>query len=239
MIFEDSINSIIVGDCLEVMAGWPDDCVDLVVTSPPYNTGKNYDNYDDNQAWGKFIEWNQMVLNVLLRISKHVVWIIGSHNNMEYFTRLRSALETLSTYKVIYAPRYLYMNPVELAIYLWRPGWSWKKKHKPPLLLNGQVVSWMPVVIGREENLHKEHPASFPERYAIYFIESFTEPGDIVLDPFVGSGTTANVANRMDRKYIGIDISEKYCELAKEQIVATTKGISVNELRKGQKVFWS
>ena len=211
MNFDDSINSIIVGDCLEVLAGWPAGCVNLVVTSPPYNIGKEYDNYNDNVPWGKFIAWNQMVLNELLRISKHVVWIIGSHNNMEYFTKLRPALETLSTFKVIHAPRFLYMNPVELAIYLWQPGWSWKKKHKPPLLLSGQVVSWLPVVFGKEENLYKGHPASFPERYATYFIESFTEPGELVLDPFVGSGTTTNIAQRMGRQYIGIDISEKYC----------------------------
>ncbi len=235
---QDLINTIICGDCLDVMRDWPDDCVDLVVTSPPYNIGIDYDSYNDNMDWGEFIDWNSKVLRLLSRVSKQIVWIIGSHNNMEYYTKLRPVLEQQRPYKVIYAPRYLYMNPVELAIHFWREGHSWEKKHKPPLLLNGQTPHWLPVVFGKVENLYKGHPATFPERYATFFIESFTEVGDVVLDCFSGMGTTAMVAKEKRRKYIGIELSPQYCQEARKRIEAADKGITVKELDKGQRVLF-
>lgn len=52
-----------------------------------------------------------------------------------------------------------------------------------------------------------------------WFIRLFTEPGDVVLDPFIGSGTTAVACVRLDRRYIGIEIKEEYVQLAEERIV--------------------
>ena len=228
------INQIVCGDCLEIMKDWPDGCVDLVVTSPPYNIGKDYDNYSDNMEWPEFIDWNTKVLSELKRIATHVVWIIGSQNNAEYLTKLRDSLEQFRPYKIIYAPRYLYTNPVELAIYLWPENWSWEKKHKPPLLLNGQTPHWLPVIFGKVENLYEGHPATFPERYPTYFIESFTEPNDLVMDCFSGTGTTCSVAKQMNRRYIGIDISEEYCQIARDRLRAVDTGVPVKEARAGQ-----
>lgn len=66
------------------------------------------------------------------------------------------------------------------------------------------------------------HPARFPEKLAEFFILSGSKEGDIVLDPFSGSGTTATVAERHNRKWIGIDSNPDYCELAKARIEAET-----------------
>lgn len=63
-----------------------------------------------------------------------------------------------------------------------------------------------------------EHPAIFPEKLAEDHIKSWSKEGDIVLDPMVGSGTTAKMAKLNNRRYIGIDISKKYCELSKERL---------------------
>lgn len=62
------------------------------------------------------------------------------------------------------------------------------------------------------------HPAIFPEQLAQDHIISWSNEGDIVLDPFVGSGTTAKMAKKLGRKYIGFDISEEYCNMARERI---------------------
>lgn len=62
------------------------------------------------------------------------------------------------------------------------------------------------------------HPAPFPEQLANDHIVSWSNPGDIVLDPFVGSGTTAKMATLNGRNYIGIDISDEYCELARKRV---------------------
>jgi DNA modification methylase len=63
-----------------------------------------------------------------------------------------------------------------------------------------------------------EHPAIFPEKLAEDHILSWSEPGDIVLDPFIGSGTTAKMAILNDRKYIGIDVVKDYCDIAKRRL---------------------
>jgi site-specific DNA-methyltransferase (adenine-specific) len=64
-----------------------------------------------------------------------------------------------------------------------------------------------------------KHPATFPIKLADFFIKSFTNPGDVVLDPFVGSGTTAISAANLGRKYIGFDLKEEYVELSKGRIL--------------------
>jgi site-specific DNA-methyltransferase (adenine-specific) len=65
---------------------------------------------------------------------------------------------------------------------------------------------------------NKDHSAAFPEELPEWFIKLFTKSGDVVLDPFMGSGTTILVANKMNRRAIGIDIISEYCEMVKKQI---------------------
>jgi len=65
---------------------------------------------------------------------------------------------------------------------------------------------------------NKEHSAAFPEALPEWFIQLFTDPGDVVLDPFLGSGTTALAAANNHRHYIGIEIVKEYCELAQKQL---------------------
>ncbi len=69
-----------------------------------------------------------------------------------------------------------------------------------------------------DKDLKLTHPATYPDQLAIDFIKMFCPPGGIVVDPFLGSGTTAVAAIKCDRKYIGIDISEEYCQIAKKRI---------------------
>jgi len=69
---------------------------------------------------------------------------------------------------------------------------------------------------------NKNHSAAFPESLPEWFIRLFTQPGDVVLDPFMGSGTTNNVAQRMSRNSIGIEISEEYYSMVKDQLEEKT-----------------
>lgn len=65
---------------------------------------------------------------------------------------------------------------------------------------------------------NKKHSAAFPQALPEWFIKLFTDPGDTVLDPFVGSGTTVQVAQRLGRNAIGIDVLEEYCEITRQSI---------------------
>jgi len=68
---------------------------------------------------------------------------------------------------------------------------------------------------------NKNHSAAFPEDLPTWFIKLFTQPNDIVLDPFVGSGTTAVSAKQLKRNYVGIDINDLYCETAIQRVMQT------------------
>jgi DNA modification methylase len=71
---------------------------------------------------------------------------------------------------------------------------------------------------GDKNRIKRQHPAPFPDKIPFDIIKCFTQEGDIVLDPMVGSGSSCVAANLLNRKYIGIDISEEYCEIARTRI---------------------
>ena len=66
---------------------------------------------------------------------------------------------------------------------------------------------------------NRRHSAVFPVDLPIWFIKLFTDSDDIVLDPFIGSGTTAVAAKQMGRRYVGIDVNEEYCQIARERLM--------------------
>ncbi len=68
------------------------------------------------------------------------------------------------------------------------------------------------------ECYNRSHSATFPEALPEWFIKLFTKPGDVVLDPFVGSGTTAVATAELGRKYVGIDISQEYCQITQDRL---------------------
>jgi site-specific DNA-methyltransferase (adenine-specific) len=83
-------------------------------------------------------------------------------------------------------------------------------------------------VVGKkaEDQEAKGHPAPFPCELAREHISSWTNIGDVVLDPMAGSGTTCKVALELGRKYIGIDVSKEYCELAEKRLSAKKLNIA-------------
>lgn len=77
---------------------------------------------------------------------------------------------------------------------------------------------WDYLNAGDKNPLKRKHPATFPDKIPMDFIQCFCLPKGVVLDPFIGSGSTAVAAKKLGRNYIGIDISEEYCNLAEERI---------------------
>src|SRR3989339_1603998 len=84
---------------------------------------------------------------------------------------------------------------------------------------------WDYLNAGDKNPLKRKHPAVFPDKIPYDFIQCFCPKDGIVLDPFVGSGSTVVTAKQLGRKYIGIDISEEYCELSKERLKTVNEGL--------------
>lgn len=84
--------------------------------------------------------------------------------------------------------------------------------------LSDRGTIWNYLMAGDKDILKRKHPAHFPDKIPIDFIPTFCPPGGIVLDPFIGSGTSAYAAKKLGRHYVGFDISEDYCKIARERI---------------------
>ena len=78
------------------------------------------------------------------------------------------------------------------------------------------------------------HPTQKPLAVMYWILERYSNPGDLILDPFCGSGTTCVAAKMLGRRYIGIDISETYCKIARQRLEAVDTGVPVKEQNKGQ-----
>jgi DNA modification methylase len=246
------LNQIICGDNVEIMRQMSDKCVDLTVTSPPYDNLRTYNGFSFN-----FEE----VAQELYRITKDggvVVWVVGDATikGSETGTSFRQALyfkeigfnlhDTMIWEKTAMLPtqdryynifEYMFVfskgKPNAMNFIEDKPNVNGGRKQKKDACINkGKQKSGLGTFIRKEfgrrtniwrihigKNLEtKGHPAPFPEQLANDHIISWSNPGDLVFDPFVGSGTTCKMALLNGRNYIGIDISEEYCEIARRRV---------------------
>lgn len=251
------IDQIICGDNVETMQTFPDDCIDLVVTSPPYDNLRTYGGH----------EWDfEGVAQQLWRVIKPggvVVWVVADAtiDGSETGTSFRQALrfkeigfrlhDTMiyhrqGCFPMDQARRYWQdsefmfvlskgepaaFNPIkEVSV---RKAGSRINRRKIVEKCDGSARSsgvatgtkslsnvWYHTVGSGMSNdaIAFQHPATFPESLARDHIHSWSNEGDIVLDPFSGSGTTAKMAKLMGRRYIGIEVNPEYVEISKARL---------------------
>ncbi|MDY0360392.1 MAG: site-specific DNA-methyltransferase [Desulforegulaceae bacterium] len=231
------INKIICGDSLEEMKKLPSESIDLVVTSPPYNlknsTGngmKNgrggkwanaalvngYSHYDDCMPHDEYANWQRSCLGEMMRLIKEDGAVFYNHKWRVQGGMLQDRQDIVQGFPVRqiiiwqrsgginFNPGYFL--PTYEVIYLIAKS---KFKLAPKSNKHGDVWKF-----GQE--LKNHHPAPFPVKLIDRIISSTT--AEIILDPFIGSGTTAVVAQELGRKYIGFDISPDYCKMAEERL---------------------
>ena len=236
--FESNVNKIVCGDCLEVMKDWPDNCVDLVLTDPPYGSGGRDGavHLNDPQIKGNRIS------------SETLIWFTRQYAAMFYrvtkdyahcyiFSDWRKyQIVKIATESVGWECR---------ALIIWSKGNGmgeyWRSTHEFILFLTKQktrklqrgdcfnVLAYPPI-----RGKKKLHPVEKPVALLRDLITASSCGDEIILDPFCGSGSFKEAAELESRRYIGIDISEKYCEIARMRLKAVETGISVAEQQAGQ-----
>jgi modification methylase len=230
-------NQIIQGDCLEVMRKIPTGTIDLIVTSPPYNlknsTGngmkdgrggkwKNaqlingYADHNDHMPHNEYVEWQRDCLSEMFRLIPDDGAIFYNHKWRVQDGRLQDRQDIVQGFPVRqiiiwrrkgginFNPGYFL--PTYEVIYLIA-----KQKFKLAQGANSLGDVWE-----FQQEMNNPHPAPFPVDLIDRIIRSTT--ARIVLDPFVGSGTTAIAAIMNGRKYLGIDKSAQYTQMAQERI---------------------
>lgn len=271
---KEHLNTIIEGNCVEVMKNFNTNSINLTLTSPPYDNLRTYH--------GFIFPFEEIALE-LYRITKNggvVVWIVNDAtiNGSETGTSFRQALKFIeigfnlhdtmifqknNPIPQIYRKRYNgvfeYMfvlskgkvkthNPIMIdclhaGLQLngttyknYSKGEQKRKKLAKPVKNQKIMGNIWHYTVGKklEDQEAKNHPAPFPCALARDHINSWTNEGDIVLDPMNGSGTTCISALKLNRQFIGIDISKKYCDLARNRIrtYKETESIRNNFLEK-------
>lgn len=231
------INKIICGDILKVIKEIPNGSIDLVVTSPPYNiknsTGnglkdgrggkwanaglqKGYSHHDDCMPHGEYVKWQRDCLAEMLRVISDKGAIFYNHKWRVQAGLLQDRQDIVSGFPVRqiiiwrrkgglnFNPGY-FLPTYEVIYLIAKP----KFKLSPKANAHGDVWEFM-------QEMNNNHPAAFPVSLIDRIISATN--AKIVLDPFMGSGTTAVSAVNFKRKYIGIDISPEYCDMTKERI---------------------
>lgn len=188
-------NTIVVGDCLNVMAQMPDGCVGLVFADPPYGAGK----YEGDGWMG--LEW----FYEAMRLTSSFVLVTPGIENIPLMPRA-GYVWTLSAWIANSRMRGKigFGNWIPLMVYAVDSARVYRQAQDAKRI----------VIRGEMPN----HPCPKPIEAVTWWLETFSNEGDLVFDPFIGSGTTAVVADRLGRRFFGCDINPDYVEMALERL---------------------
>lgn len=235
----DYLNKVICGDCMTVMSEIPDNTIDTIITSPPYNLnirktfnntenwkGKwnksklqsvGYDHYDDYMPEDKYCEWQHKVLLECLRITKEDGAIFYNHK-----WRVQNGL-------IQQRPSIVEGLPVRQIIIWKKPGGiNFNEGYFLPTYEVIYLIAKPKFKLAPKANAMTDvweitpekgswHPAPFPEELAAKCIKA--SKGSIVLDPFAGSGTVALACKKLNKDYIAIELSKEYCQKIEERLI--------------------
>lgn len=227
------------GDCREHLKTLPSGSINLTITSPPYNMNlrirngsycsrqivkelsTKYEGYDDNLPMDDYYNLNKDVITELLRVSDLTFY------NIQILTGNKPAIfklmgefndkikEMIVWDKVNAQPAIgdgVLNSQFELILVL-SDNDSLSRKFKEPKFERGTLSNLWNIKRGKKRL--KGHGATFPEELVAKIIDNFSEPGQVVLDPFMGTGTVGEVCKNSNRHFIGIELLDNYYEYCK------------------------
>lgn len=236
-------------DCLDSQV-FDKEFIDLIVTSPPYNVDIKYNSNNDDLSYEEYLDFTEkwikncyawtknqgrFLLNIPLdknkggqksvgaditKISQNIGWkyhstIIWNEGNISRRTAWGSWLSASSPYVIA---------PVELILVLYKGEWKKTGGTKKSDISKKEFMEWTNGVwtFNGESKKRIGHPAPFPIQLPYRAIKLFSFVGDMIFDPFSGSGTTLIAAANNNRKGVGLEIDKNYCALAKKRILNET-----------------
>ena len=239
-------NAIVCGDSAEVLKKLPDNCIDIMITSPPYNFGLEYADGEDDKRWDEYFAQLFAVLDETKRVLKHGGRMIINVQPLfsDYIPTHHIISKHLMDTGMLWKGEILWeKNNYNCKYTAWG---SWKSPGSPYLKYTWEFIEvfckgnlkhsgktedidisadefkkWVVAKwsIAPERNMKEYgHPAMFPEKLVARCLKLFSFKNDVVLDVFNGVGTTTAVARMLDRRYLGIDISREYCDTAEKRL---------------------
>jgi site-specific DNA-methyltransferase (adenine-specific) len=224
------VDVLVQADCLDYMATLPDGCVDLILTDPPYGISFHSHMTDHQRPIENdgFEEWQSMLDPMLAHFTRLLtptgvcLAFCGGGGRMPV-----TAIFTLEAVK--------HMNLIQTLV--WRKsvglGWKYRPAYENILVLSKSRDGYAfydtsSACANLIEGINKyipqegEHPTQKPVKLMDRLLAIHSKPGDLVLDPFAGSGSTLVACQNSGRRYIGVEMDAAYCELARKRLLQKT-----------------
>jgi site-specific DNA-methyltransferase (adenine-specific) len=246
---QNFLNRIICGDCIEVLGKVREPFADLIFADPPFNIGYKYDKYHDKKEHNNYIAWTKNWIAVCKKVLKpngsfyiaigddyaanvKIIadelrlfmrnWLIW-HYTFGQQTKNKFARSHTHIFYFVNDKKNFTFNDYAVRVPSDRQLIYDDKRANNTGKMPDDVWDGHSRVCGTFKERTGWHPCQMPESLLKRIIAVSSNPGDCVLDPFSGSGTTAAVAYQLDRTYVGIEISEKYVEKANERLTELKK----------------
>ena len=241
------VNTIYQGDCLELFKSIPDNSVDMTFADPPFNLKKNYNSYKDSLEFKEYLDWCESWISEMVRVTKPSGSIFV-HNIPKWLTYYSFYLNKVADFKhwiswdAPTAPMGKTLQPSHYGILFYAKMMKQLKfyelrfPHKRDRKSNylskdyggkkfllhpfGPLLSdvWTDIHRIKHNQFRDEHPCQLPLHLLERIVLMSTDEGDVVLDPFSGTGTTAIAAKRLGRNYIGFELDENYVEITTKKL---------------------
>jgi len=241
------LDQVIHGDCLDIMSRIEDNSVDMSFADPPFNLEKKYTSYKDQKPVEEYLDWCRKWLREMVRITKPSGSIFV-HNIPRWLTYYASILNDIAHFRhwiswdAMSNPLGKTLLPAHYGILFYTKelinykfyeiraphkrcrvcdnflkDYGGKKDQMHPF---GALVSdvWTDIHRIRHSVRRDEHPCQLPIPILERIVLMSTDPGDIVLDPFLGTGTTAIAAKTLGRHFIGIDLDLEYVKISNDKL---------------------
>jgi site-specific DNA-methyltransferase (adenine-specific) len=256
---DNKLNQIFQGDCLDLFRDIPDNSVDMTFADPPFNLKKKYSSYKDSLEFQEYLDWCKKWIFEMVRVTKPTGSIF-LHNIPKWLTYYTTYLNKLAHFKhwiswdAPTAPMGKSLQPSHYGVlfytkeikgskinelryqhkrdrkkgYLWK-DYGGKKSQIHPF---GPLVSdvWTDIHRIKHNSKRDPHPCQLPIHLLDRLILMTTNENDIILDPFLGTGTTAISAKRLGRKYIGLELDKEYVKIAKEKLANTEPNFKIGDI---------
>jgi site-specific DNA-methyltransferase (adenine-specific) len=254
------VNKVIAGNCITVMNSGEIPKVDLVFADPPFNIGYKYDVYEDRKAYDDYkkwtIEWMTACRDVLadkgsfwiaigddyaaevrmigrdlgLHLRNWVIW----HYTFGQNTKSKFARSHTHLFYFVKDPTDFTFNDEAVRTFSDRQRVYNDKRANPNGRIPDDVWTEFPRVCGTFGEREGWHPCQMPETILARIVRVCSNPDDLVFDPFSGSGTTLVVAKKLNRNYLGTELSKKYVREIERRLEGTEPLADVSGERTGK-----
>ncbi|PAF42925.1 site-specific DNA-methyltransferase [Helicobacter sp. 11S03491-1] len=239
-------NMILEGDCLELFKEIPEKTVDCVFADPPFNLKKKYNSHKDKLTESEYLYWCKRWIQECVRVLKDDGFIF-LHNIPKWLTYYATFLNEIAVFRhwiswdAMSAPMGKTLQPAHYGILFYsktsdksrfKELRSPHKRDRKGVLVKdyggkksilhpfGPLCSdvWSDIYRIRHTKYRDDHPCQLPIHLLERIILMSTEEADLILDPFMGTGTTAIAAKRLGRKFLGFEKDTSYCNIARKKI---------------------